>query len=98
MFNTSWAVGQNVSAVDDSSVVVLIALIISEPLEHVKLMQNCVHVISVFRVGSVVLIKLDSCSECFISLRNFTEGKLRLEKSFVYSRKSVVESDTCLAI
>ena len=76
----------------------MVALIIGEPAKHLKLVEHCHHVVFVLRVSRVGAIEHDCLIECFLGFSDFTKSELRLEKSFVNSRKSVINSDASLAI
>ena len=59
MLDTSWAVGENVCTVDDSSIIISIIIIVRKSLQLLELVNDCVDVVLILRISSVIRVKLD---------------------------------------
>ena len=53
-FDTDGAICQNIGAVDNSTFVIIIALVSSELLKHFNLVDHCVHQVFIFSIRLVV--------------------------------------------
>ena len=97
MLDADWAVGENVSAVDNGPGVVGVGLV-SELLKHLELVNHGGDRVPIFCVGRVVGVELDCHVEGFLCLRDPAQGQLRLVESLVDTGELAINSDACLAV
>ena len=97
-FDTDRAIFQNISAVDNSTFIIIVALVSSELLKHFNLMKDCVHQVLIFSIRLVAWIKLTGRVECLFGLCCLPQCQVRLEQPFIDSRECCIKSDTGLAV
>ena len=98
MLNADRAVGQDVGAVDHCTIEVIVALVGSELLKHLYLVDDCVDQVLILHIGCIVGVQLDGAVEGLFRLGYLAERQVRLEESLVDSCERVTKSDPGLAV
>lgn len=98
MLDADRAVGEDVGAVDDSPFVVGVALVVSELLKHLELVDHGGGCVFVLPVGRIAGVQLHGDVEGLLCLLDAAQGQLRLVEPLVDAGELAINSDACLAV